>query len=244
MKANEKSALPGFPWKGQFTTKDEINKYFFNPDGIQCLLCGRFFNNLSGHLNFIHDISHEQYRARYGLPWRKGLVSRQVSKKLSSILTKRIKNGSFKPNADNKACVEKILSGAMRKDQPYHTAIKSEKAKKLSKKNIKHDRKDYEKVLSVMLKNKIALREACMDENLPASSRVLGYAESNPGFRKKLMNTYYALPYDVQARTGMFSPQFYEDLKRLKAKGLPNTEIGRQFGISYKTVKIRLERIL
>ena len=107
MKANEKSALPGFPWKGQFITKDEINQYFSDPDGIQCLLCGRFFNNLSGHLNITHDISHEQYRARYGLPWRKGLVSRKVSKKLSSILTKRIKNGSFKPNADNKACVEK-----------------------------------------------------------------------------------------------------------------------------------------
>ena len=57
------------------------------------------------------------------------------------------------------------------------------------------------------------------------------------------MDTYYSLPYDVQARAGMFSPQFYEDLKRLKAKGLPNTEIGRKLGISYKTVKIRLGRI-
>ena len=143
-----------------------------------------------------------------------------------------------------KLCVEKIRSGAMRKDQPYHTAIKSEKAKGLSRKNIRHRHKDYEKVLSVMLKNKIELREACMDKNLPASSRVLGYAESNPGFRKKLMDTYYALPYDVQARAGMFSPQFYKDLKRLKAKDLPNTEIGRQLGISYKKVNVRLERIL
>ena len=137
-----------------------------------------------------------------------------------------------------------IRAGGRRKDQPYLSKIKSEKAKGLCKKNIRHARKDYEKVLSVMLKNKIALRKACMDKNLPASSRVLGYAESNPGFRKKLIDTYYALPYDVQARAGMFSPQFYEDLKRLKAKGLPNTEIGRQLGISYKTVKIRLERIL
>ena len=83
-----------------------------------------------------------------------------------------------------------------------------------------------------------------MDENLPASSGVLGYAESNPEFRKKLMDTYYSLPYDVQARSGMFSPQFYEDLKRLKAKGLPNTEIGKQLGISYKTVKKRLTSVL
>ena len=57
------------------------------------------------------------------------------------------------------------------------------------------------------------------------------------------MDTYYALPYDVQARTRMFSPQFYEDLKRLKAKGLANTEIGRKLGVSHKTVRTRLARI-
>lgn len=160
MNSSDKSVLHGFPWKGLFTNKDEIDKYFSNPDGIQCLLCGRYFENLSVHLRIGHDISHEQYRDWYGLPWRKGLVSRIVSKKISSNLTKRIKNCSFIPKPDNKACIDKIRSGAMRKDQPYHTAIKAEKAKKLSKKNIKHGRKDYEKVLSVMRKNKITLREA------------------------------------------------------------------------------------
>jgi hypothetical protein len=239
----KKSALPGFPWKKQFTTKDEIDQYFSNPDGIQCLMCGRFYGTLHNHLQIVHEISHEQYRDRYGLPWRKGLVSRNVSRGFSSRLKKRIKNGSFKPRPDNKAAVNKIRAGGRRKDQPYLTEIKAEKAKGLSKKNIKHSHKDYEKVLSVMLKHKIALREACMDESLPASSRVLSYAESNPGFRKKLMDTYYALPYDVQARADMFSPQFYEDLKKLKAKGLANTEIGSKLGLSYKTVKTRLERI-
>ena len=244
MKESQKSVLPGFPWKGKFTTKDEIDQYFSNPDGIQCLCCGRIYGGLNGHLQIVHGVSFEKYRDRYGLPWRKGLVSRNVSKGLSSILTKRIKNGTFIPMPDNKAAVEKIRAGGIRKDQPYLTRIKAEKAKGQSKKNIRHRRKDYEKVLSVMRKNKVTLREACMNEGLPASSRVLGYAESNPDFRKKLMDTYYALPYDVQARAGMFSPQFYEDLKRLKAKGLPNTEIGRQLGISYKTIKVRLDRIL
>ena len=177
------------------------------------------------------------------MPWRKGLVSRNVSKGFSSRLKERIKNGSFIPQPDNKVAVNGIRA-ARRKDQPYITEIKSEKARILSKKNIRHGRKEYEKVLAVMHKNKIPLQKACMDKNLPASSRVLDYAESNPGFRKKLMDTYYALPYDVQARARMFSPQFYKDLKRLKTKGLPNTEIGRQLGISYKTVKMRLERIL
>ncbi len=60
---------------------------------------------------------------------------------------------------------------------------------------------------------------------------------------KKLIDTYYSLPYDVQARADMFSPQFYEDLKRLKTKGLADMEIGRQLGVSNKTVKKRFERI-
>jgi hypothetical protein len=244
MKKSEKSALPGFPWKKQFTTKDEIDQYFSNPGGIQCLFCGRFYGTLHNHLQIVHGISHEQYRDRYGLPWRKGLVSRNVSRGFSSRLKKRIKNGSFKPRPDNKAAVNKIRAGGRRKDQPYLTGIKAEKAKGLSKKNIKHGRKDYEKVLSVMLKNKIALREACTNGDLPGTARVLDYAESNPEFRKKLIDTYYALPYDVQARTDMFSPQFYEDLKRLKAKGLPDTKIGRELGVSNKTVKKRLARIL
>jgi hypothetical protein len=244
MKESEKSAIPGFPWKGKFTTKDEIDQYFSDPDAIQCLMCGRFYGTLNIHLQIVHEISHEEYRERYGLPWRKGLVSKNVSKGFRSRLTKRIKNGSFKPKPNNKAAVAKIRAGDRRKDQPYLTKIKAEKAKGLSKKNIRHDRKDYEKVLSVMLKHKISLREACMDEGLPGTSRVLGYAELNPGFRKKLIDTYYSLPYDVQARADMFSPQFYKDLKRLKAKGLPDTEIGRKLGVSNSTVKRRLKRIL
>jgi hypothetical protein len=47
-------------------------------------------------------------------------------------------------------------------------------------------------------------------------SRVLGYAKSNPGFRKKLLDTYPDLPYPVQARADMFSPRVFEEVKRLK----------------------------
>lgn len=139
--------------------------------------------------------------------------------------------------------MKRIREGGRRKDQPFVTSIKAEKAKGLSKKNIKYSRKDFENVLSVMLESKIALREACMDKGLPPTPTVLAYAESNPGFRKKLLDTYYALPYVVQARADMFSPQFYEDLRRLKGKGLPDTEIGEKLGVSKKTVQKRLKQI-
>jgi hypothetical protein len=235
--------LKGFPWQGKFTTKSDIDEYFSNPEGIQCLLCGRIYKTLNGHLQIVHDISFDDYRARYGLPWRRGLVSPEVSKRLSDSLTERIRNGSFKPEPDNRAAVKRLRAGGRRKDQPYLTAIKIEKARGLSKKNIRYSREDFENVLSVMMERKIALRETCMDRGLPPLPTVLAYAESHPGFRKKLIDTYYALPYAVQARADMFSPQFYEDLKQLKAKGLPATEIGKKLGVSHKTVRKRLNQM-
>jgi DNA-binding NarL/FixJ family response regulator len=74
-------------------------------------------------------------------------------------------------------------------------------------------------------------------------SRVLGYAKSNPGFRKKLLDTYPDLPYPVQARADMFSPRVFEEVKRLKSKGLSNREIGGKVGVSEKTVGKRLKEI-
>jgi predicted transcriptional regulator len=68
MNKSDKSALPGFPRKGKFTTKDEIDQYFSDPDRIQCLLCGHVFETLNGHLQVDHECSYDEYRSRYGLP--------------------------------------------------------------------------------------------------------------------------------------------------------------------------------
>jgi len=243
MKESKKNSLPGFPRKGQFTTKDEIDQYFSDPDCIQCLLCGQIFTTLSRHLQLTHECSIEEYRDRFGLPWRKGLVSRKLSKRFSSNLTKRIKDGSFKPPADTRAAVDRIRAGGRRKDQPFFTAFKAERATKLNKKNIRYDRKSYEKVLAVMKKNKIPVQKACMDKNLPTASSVFDYAKSNPEFGIKLMDTYYALPYNVQARSRRLSPMFYKDLKKLKTEGLSNTQIGKKLGVSYDIVKTHLKQI-
>ena len=201
--------------------RGEVDRYFSNDEGIQCLLCGRFLGTLQNHLQIFHGVSHEEYRERYGLPWRKGLVARKVSAQLSASLTKRIKKGTFKPRPNYKAAVNKILAGFRRPDQPYITGIKSENSRILSKRNIKYSRRDFEKVLSLMRKQKITLNEACKKYQIPGIATILRYAELNPEFRKKLMDTYHSLPYAVQASADMFSPQFYRDLGRLKTKGLP-----------------------
>jgi len=241
-KLREKVPLRGFPWNGKFITKEDIERYFSDPEGIQCLLCGKVLGTLNNHLQIVHGTSHEEYRARYGLPWRRGLVSPQLSKRLSAITTDRIRNGSFKPEPNNRAAVAAILAGGRRKDQPFITATKAEQGKEQSRRNLKYSRMDFEKVLTVMLHRKANLNEACMDKELPSKGTVLRFAESNPGFRKKLLDTYHALPYPVQARADMFSPQFLGDMKRLRGKGLSAKEIGKRLHVNWKTILKRLKQ--
>ena len=110
----KKSALPGFPWKKQFTTKDEIDQYFAG-DKIQCLLCGKRFKALPQHLERTHDITADDYREQYGLPWRRGLCGVGTSKKFSKNMIVRQKNG-FRPPIE--AAHRKAVKAKRRPDQP------------------------------------------------------------------------------------------------------------------------------
>ena len=50
-------------------------------------------------------------------------------------------------------------------------------------------------------------------------------------------------PYAVQARSDMLTPQFFEEVRRLRSRGLSSREIGEKLGVSAKTVVKRLKEI-
>jgi hypothetical protein len=57
-----------------FQTRREIERYFSGKT-ITCLLCGRRLGRLAFHLAAKHGLTVDQYKARFGLPWRRGLTS-------------------------------------------------------------------------------------------------------------------------------------------------------------------------
>jgi hypothetical protein len=57
-----------------FKTRGEIDRYFSGKT-IKCLLCGCGFRRLGTHLATKHNVSVDEYRSRFGLPWTRGLVS-------------------------------------------------------------------------------------------------------------------------------------------------------------------------
>jgi hypothetical protein len=57
-----------------FRTRREVRRYFGGKT-IKCLLCGKRFGRLSFHLAAKHDVTTDQYKDRFGLPWSRGLTS-------------------------------------------------------------------------------------------------------------------------------------------------------------------------
>lgn len=71
-KAHRRVVAEGFPKEEKFSTLEEIHEYL-GGDRITCLLCGKSFKALCGHLSKIHKMSTDDYKDRYGLPFRSGL---------------------------------------------------------------------------------------------------------------------------------------------------------------------------
>lgn len=63
-----RKTVPGYPWKGKFRTRAEIEAYF-SGETIQCLLCGHWFKQITHlHLVRIHGVTPDEYRRLFGLP--------------------------------------------------------------------------------------------------------------------------------------------------------------------------------
>ena len=236
----KKSAIPGFPWMKQFTTKDEINQYF-TVDKIQYLLCGKRFKALPQHLERTHDITADDYREQYGLPWRRGLCGVGTSKKFSKNMIVRQKNG-FRPPIE--AAHRKAVKAKRRPDQPYFKKVKIENLECFNKDNRKYLDDDYQKVLIKMLKETKGLYETCKDDDMPDIGMVHKYAKRNKEFRKALDRTYEKLPYSIQAGAGKLpEKKFKEDLLSFRRSGITVADMSRLLGVSRSLINNRLNKI-
>lgn len=65
--------LLGFPIQSKFSSLNAIHEYL-NGDRITCLICGRSYKGLLGHIPK-HGVSADDYKERFGLPFRTGLTS-------------------------------------------------------------------------------------------------------------------------------------------------------------------------
>jgi hypothetical protein len=85
----------GFPVDPHPVTIEELARYF-GEEHCVCLQCGREFRSVGNHLEKLHDLTPDDYRAMYGLPWTFGLTCRSLKKRNSETAKQKIADGITK----------------------------------------------------------------------------------------------------------------------------------------------------
>ncbi len=231
--------LSGFPRKGMFKSKEEVDAYFAS-EKIQCLLCGRWFEHIGGtHMIRKHGISADEYREMYGLPWGRGLSGKRNREK-------RIKQGKKYwgegITSDMEQVRRKARKARRRPPQPYQRDYYSKtlSASRVSKP--KYGREDMAAVLDRMRKQQRSLRDVCQDPDAPSLPTVKHFAKKHPEFEEKIKRTYYSLPPKLQVGSGYISPRLEMMCKRMLTEGMSLGKITKALDLSFPAVKKILQR--
>ena len=88
------TVLPGFPREDKFQSKEDV-EYYFNGDRIQCLLCGKWYRQINNHHLKLHNTTIDEYKERFGLPWRKGLCSCKTHDIYHNLAVDKITDGTI-----------------------------------------------------------------------------------------------------------------------------------------------------
>ncbi len=225
--------LPGFPQKGKFQTKEEVDAYFAT-DKIQCLLCGKWFKKIGGmHLTFKHGFTADDYKEMFGLPWLRGLGG-------ALNYEKNVKAGKRKYAKRDKEQMVKILRSGKPSPPRTHQPFRRDFATRLGvsmKGRSNYRPEDFEAVLERMREQERTMNDVCGDPDMPSGNTWRIYIKKHPELKEKYRETLYELPYPLQAASRDLSPRFSIDCRDLRARGMNMKKIAESLGVTPHLVR-------
>lgn len=119
-KEQRRKVLPGYPVEEPFKSIDEVRAYM-EGDSIICLLCGKSYRKLGTHLATIHDMTVDDYKEKYKIPWTYGLICSESSERYSVAVVKRMEEGWSPPMKLGKEQAKMI--GVEKRKSPFKAEI-------------------------------------------------------------------------------------------------------------------------
>lgn len=238
---------PGYPKDFIFTDKKEVELYF-SGDRITCLMCGHNFKALGSHLDLIHGMSTDDYKTKYGLPYRKGLIGVATNDKFKRNMEKKIQDGSIDMSPE--IMEEYRKKSHLKKPRPYTKYRRNISLmninKSLNKKNLSinpnsekvWNDSDYYKVLELAEKNKCMPTDimANKDYKVPKRSSFQAKFQIDEILRKRYYEVIDNLPAQVQTKHHMIGNVLKSKLKELRDKFYTNQQIADELNISLGSV--------
>jgi hypothetical protein len=94
--SDRRRVMAGYPIEEPFQSILEV-RHYLKGDRITCLLCGKDYRKLGIHLRTIHEMTVDDYKERYKIPWSYGLLCSDSSKLYSNHMHRRMEDGFTPP---------------------------------------------------------------------------------------------------------------------------------------------------
>ena len=216
--------LEGYPKTTMFSNIDDIKEYL-NGEKIICLLCGRAYKAIAGHIA-VHGISTDEYKEKYGLPYRQGLTSTLTKSKNVANGKKGIGFASIK-NIDE---VREKARQAPRRNSLAHSLSSRENIKKSPPCLPKFDDENGIEILKYMVMFNCSLNNAIDNTEImgrTAFNLLLHRSDALKGHyaeARKLVSKGKINPIINQ-------PLIMKDIKEMKKNGISLKDIAEKYGL-------------
>ncbi len=236
-RAARRLVLPGFPMKPQKFSWTEVKQYF-SGDRIQCLVCGKTYRRLGGHLA-VHSLTEDDYRELYGLPWRRGLCGTDAFVAYSIAIKHRIEEGYVPPLNDpkNRARAHEAIRQRGIRIQPFRSEI--------SRENISHSNgrepwpeTRFDEIVSRVLTGR-TVPSVCADDDVPGQTWFRRRLQIYPDKKQRLLAKINELPFPTQAALGYgMGQRFWDEVAIRRANGESDHIIAAATGVTAMTSNV------
>lgn len=228
--------MPGYPIEKPFETRKEVEDYL-NCDRLTCLLCGKTYKSLCGHLS-VHGTNADDYKEKYGLPFGAGLTC--ISTKAMNVAHgKRLMDeGIFRIQTDEERQAILAKKGKSRAKPAY--AI-HEGTLRVTGRQPERLFKDshYWEILKIAEKHNAHPTDVCKQNRgiLPSTSMLHQFKRNNEEYKNTYDKVIEGLPLKVQLSHKVV-PQYYTDkIRELREQGKTNAEVAAIIGVHEITIE-------
>ncbi|KZL17609.1 MucR family transcriptional regulator [Pseudovibrio sp. WM33] len=224
----------GYPRTTPFKSREEVEAYF-SEERLTCLLCGKKYLKLGVHLLRIHDTTTEDYKQKYGIPNRVGLVCSSTWERYS----KHAKAVSAVHGQETAAAAREKLrqmpSVTYKRLPEWLTEERTERVLAGSG-STRISQEMIDRFLTAVSGGKIPT-ELFGREGFPSRSGWHSWCKEHPEDKRRFVQIWEALPFPIQAKGQRLGIRFKKDVKKLWLKGgNADHEIAALLGVSTMAV--------
>lgn len=225
--------IPGFPWEGRFTTREEVDAYF-DGEQIQCLICGVMKKALHAHVVRMHGMTPDAYRERYGLPWLRGLTSDVSRQQRSEMMKSDIQRIEFIKNMAAEASALAAANATYRTRPEYQLREFAQRSLEMAGHNESFPKDLFLERLAAERTQSEAL------EDIGWSKTALHQARHDDiSFERKIHEVIGRQKFTTQARGQSLGDSFVDAVRDLFDRGWSDHDIAAHLGVTAMAVNMR-----